>query len=144
VPAAPPILGSTGSTTLVLAVVLVALGIGMILTTVWIVRATRTDTPVLGPLEVLGDRRFARRDPDARAAALTAARPPGFHPPAPMVDLDPEVPPPADAAPMSANGESSGQEPAPTAHSSVPGEHADDEDDAVDEVETLEPAPEAT
>ena len=73
-PAAPPLLGSTGSTTFVLVVLLVALGVAMLLVAVWLVRATRTDTPALGPLEVMGDRRFGRRDEAARVAILTGAR----------------------------------------------------------------------
>ena len=44
VPAAPPLLGSTGSTTFVLAALLVALGVAMVCAAVWLVRATRTDT----------------------------------------------------------------------------------------------------
>jgi len=88
VPAAPPLLGSTGSTTFVLAAVLVALGLAMLVTALWLVRATRTDVRALAPLEVLGDRGFARRDADARAAALAGVRPDGALGPAPMLDLD--------------------------------------------------------
>ena len=47
-PAAPPLLGSTGSTTFVLAALLVALGVAMILAAVWLVRATRADVRALG------------------------------------------------------------------------------------------------
>jgi len=92
VPAFPPLLGSTGSTTLVLAVVLVALGVVLLVVAAWLVRATRTDPPVLGPLEVMGTRRFARQDPATRAAMLAAARPPGAWQPAPMVPIEDEVP----------------------------------------------------
>jgi hypothetical protein len=88
VPAAPPLLGSTGSTTFVLAAVLVALGLAMLVTALWLVRATRTDVRALAPLEVMGDRGFARRDADARAAALAGVRPEGALGPAPMLDLD--------------------------------------------------------
>jgi hypothetical protein len=88
VPAAPRLLGSTGSTTFVLASALVVLGIAMICVTVWLVRATRTDTPALGPLEVMGDRRFHRDDAEARQRALTAARPAGAPAPAPMLEPD--------------------------------------------------------
>ena len=91
-PAFPPLLGSTGSTTLVLAVVLVALGVVLLVVAAWLVRATRTDPPVLGPLEVMGTRRFARQDPATRAAMLAAARPPGAWEPAPMVPIEDEVP----------------------------------------------------
>jgi hypothetical protein len=97
VPAAvPSILGSTGSTTVVLAALLVLLGLVMLGATVWLVRATRTDTRALGPLEVMGDRRFARRDPAARAAALAGARPEGAAGPHPMIEIDDE---PSGAAP---------------------------------------------
>ena len=49
---------------------LLALGVAMVVTAVWLVRSTRTDVPALAPLEVMGDRGFAggRRRPhrDAR------------------------------------------------------------------------------
>lgn len=97
--AAPSILGSTGSTTIVLAVLLVALGLVMLGAAVWLVRATCSDTRALGPLEVMGDRRFPRRDPDARAAALADARPEGAVGPHPMLELDEEPGPEVVAAP---------------------------------------------
>jgi len=78
---------STGSTTLVLVVLLVLLGLVMVAAAAWLVRATRTDTRALGPLEVLGDRGFTRRDVDGRAAVLTSARPEGAVGPAPMVEI---------------------------------------------------------
>jgi hypothetical protein len=85
--------------TFLLAAALVALGIAMICVAVWLVRATRTDTPALGPLEVMGDRSFHRHGDDARQRALTAARPPGAEPPAPMLERDEvvaELPPARD------------------------------------------------
>lgn len=91
--------GSTGSTTLVLVVVLIALGAAMVMTAVWLVRSTRSDAPALGPLEVMSARRWGRGDADRRAAQLTGARPAGALPPAPMVpfDADPEpAAPPGD------------------------------------------------
>jgi hypothetical protein len=104
--AAPSILGSTGSTTVVLAALLVLLGLVMLGAAAWLVRATRTDSRALGPLEVMGDRRFARRDPEARAAALAGARPEGAVGPHPMLEIDEEPEPsaadedePAGAAP---------------------------------------------
>jgi hypothetical protein len=118
VPADSSILGSTGSTTFVLAALLVALGLAMIAAAVWLVRATRTDVPALGPLEVLGDRGFTRRDAEARAAALAAARPEGALGPAPMVPIDEperEVGP----APAAASA------PEPVAHDEVPEPAAD-------------------
>ena len=116
-PAAPPLLGSTGSTTFVLVVVLVALGVAMAIAAVWLTRATRTDTPALGPLEVMGDRRFARRDPAARTAVLAGARPEGAPDPAPMVDIEDEPaavePEPAEAlVPHTADDEPSSNGPA--------------------------------
>ena len=79
VPAAPPLLGSTGSTTFVLVVLLVALGVAMLLVAVWLVRATRTDTRALGPLEVMGDRRFGRRDEAGRSRDPDRRPPRGRH-----------------------------------------------------------------
>jgi hypothetical protein len=80
--------------------VLVVLGVAMICTAVWLVRATRTDVPALGPLEVMGDRRFRRRDADARETVLDAARPAGAPVPAPILEPDDVVAelPPAPAA----------------------------------------------
>jgi hypothetical protein len=92
-PATSPVAGltgSTGSTTLVLVVLLVALGLGMVAVAVWLVRSTRRDAPALAPLEVMGDRGFARAGPDDRDAKLTSARPDGAAPPAPMIPDDPD------------------------------------------------------
>jgi hypothetical protein len=123
--------GSTGTTTFVLAALLVALGVAMIATTVWLVRATRTDTRALGPLEVMGDRRWHRADADRRSRTLDAARPLGAPPSAPMIDADPAPSPERQVAPEVepveepvevvveepiANGDSGEREPA--AHSS--------------------------
>jgi hypothetical protein len=91
---APPLLGSTGSTTIVLAALLVLVGVAMVCVAVWLVRATRTDSRSLGPLEVMGDRSWRRRDADARSRTLDAARPAGAPPPAPMLARDPDDPPP--------------------------------------------------
>jgi hypothetical protein len=109
-------LGSTGTTTFLLAALLVALGVAMIFTTVWLVRATRTDSRVLGPLEVMGDRRWHRADAERRTRSLDAARPPDALPPAPMLDADP---PPQEQPAVAANCESTEQEPASTTHSSA-------------------------
>ena len=76
---------STGSTTLVLVVVLIALGLAMVLTAVWLVRATRSDTPALAPLEAMGTRRWTRADAERRTAVLDGARPKGALGPAPVV-----------------------------------------------------------
>ncbi len=91
---APPLLGSTGSTTIVLASLLVVIGIAMICTAVWLVRATRSDSRSLGPLEVMGDRSWRRRDAAARSRTLDAARPEDAPPPAPILARDPDDPPP--------------------------------------------------
>jgi hypothetical protein len=137
VPDAPPatLLGSTGTTTFVLAALLVALGVAMVVTTVWLVRATRTDVRALGPLEVMGDRSWHRADADRRTRSLDAARPLGAPPPAPMleaepgpdtdVDVDVDVdrePAPEPAPEVVGNGESRVQEPASTSHSSAEAE----------------------
>ncbi|MET0460464.1 MAG: hypothetical protein ABW195_14530, partial [Ilumatobacteraceae bacterium] len=61
-------IASTASTTTVLVVLLVLIGLAMIGAAVWLVVATRRDAPALGPLEVMGDRRFARAAPEARVA----------------------------------------------------------------------------
>jgi hypothetical protein len=100
---APPLLGSTGSTTIVLAALLVVVGIAMICTAVWLVRATRTDSRSLGPLEVMGDRSWRRRDAEARSLTLDAARPDGAPPPAPILERDPDDPPPITAVPAAAD-----------------------------------------
>jgi hypothetical protein len=91
---APPLLGSTGSTTIVLAALLVLVGVAMVCVAVWLVRATRTDSRSLGPLEVMGDRSWRRRGAEARSRTLDAARPAGAPPPAPMLARDPDDPPP--------------------------------------------------
>ena len=81
-------IASTASTTTVLAVLLVVIGFVMLGTTVWLVRSTRRDAPALGPLEVMGDRRFVKATPEGRDATLAAARPAGALPPSPMVPFD--------------------------------------------------------
>ena len=84
--------GSTGSTTIVLVVLLLALGVAMVLTAVWLVRSTRTDAPALAPLEVMGDRSWSKADVDDRSVKLTAVRPEGAPPPAPMIPLEDDEP----------------------------------------------------
>lgn len=87
------LVASTASTTLVLVVLLAALGLALVATCIWLVRTTRTDSAALGPLEVLGGRRFWRAPVDQRAAALDHARPDGATPPAPMVPFDDDLEP---------------------------------------------------
>ncbi|HEU4840806.1 MAG TPA: hypothetical protein VFT09_05160 [Ilumatobacteraceae bacterium] len=148
-PAAPPLLGSTGSTTFVLVVLLVALGVAMLLVAVWLVRATRTDTPALGPLEVMGDRRFGRRDEAARITILTGARPAGAIGPAPMLDIEdgaasePPAPGPTEpVAPAPAPTEPTPSAPTPEVEPAPPArEHGAAEEDEPDE--PAEAAPQA-
>ena len=97
-----PVVGSTGSTTFVLVVLLLALGVAMVVVAVWLVRSTRSDVPALAPLEVMGDRGFAKAEPDDRSATLTAVRPQGAPPPAPMIPIEDDAadePPPPDEVP---------------------------------------------
>jgi hypothetical protein len=82
------LLASTGTTTLIVVGALLVLAAAMVLVAVWLVRATRRDAAALGPLEVMGERRWRRADPPARAAALAAARPPGAPEPAPMMEVE--------------------------------------------------------
>jgi hypothetical protein len=67
---------------------LVALGIVLAVVAAWLVRATRRDPEVLGPLEVLGERSFRSGDPVWQRRRLDEARPPG------AVPLDRLPPPP--------------------------------------------------
>ena len=141
-PAAPPLLGSTGSTTFVLVVLLVALGVAMLLVAVWLVRATRTDTRALGPLEVMGDRRFGRRDEAGRAAILTGARPEGAIGPAPMLDIDDDgtaPPAPVRAAAAAPAAEPATRAPEPAQPAAEPAA-AEEEPAAADEGGPDEPA----
>lgn len=116
------LIASTGTTMAVLVTLLVVIGLAMIAVAIWLVRSTRTDSVALAPLEVMGERRWRKGDPDRRQTHLDTARPPGAPPPAPMVIGDVEPPegtdstPPETAAPPD-NGESSMEEsavPAPT------------------------------
>jgi hypothetical protein len=76
---------STGTTVAMLVAVLVLLGLGMIALAAWLVRSTRSDPQALGPLEVMGGRRWRNADADRRQANLDTARPAGAWRPAPMV-----------------------------------------------------------
>jgi hypothetical protein len=71
-----------------LVAILALLGLGMIALAVWLVRSTRTDPQALGPLEVMGDRRWRKGDSDRRKANLDTARPASAGPPGPMVGLE--------------------------------------------------------
>ncbi len=85
------VIASTGTTVAVFVTVLVLLGLAMIVLALWLVRSTRTDPAALGPLEVMGERRWRKGDADVRQANLETARPPGAPPPAPMVPVVPVV-----------------------------------------------------
>lgn len=108
----PPLLASTGTTTLIVVGALLVLAAAMVLVAVWLVRATRRDAAALGPLEVMGERRWRRADPPARAAALAAARPPGAPEPAPMIDVELVDPATSDASPSEPTPDA-GSEPEP-------------------------------
>jgi hypothetical protein len=86
--AGEPVSASTGATVTILVSVLVLLGLGMIVLAAWLVRSTRSDPQALGPLEVMGERRWRKGDADRRKANLDTARPAGAWPPAPMVALE--------------------------------------------------------
>jgi hypothetical protein len=111
------VIGSTGTTVAMLVAVLVLLGLGMIALAVWLVRSTRSDPQALGPLEVMGDRRFRKGDADRRQANLDTARPAGAPSPAPIVaefdSSDASVPEPVVSGQSSddspADGDSSGR-----------------------------------
>lgn len=62
---------------------LVALGLALAMVAVWLYRNTRPDPELLGPLEVMGERRWRRSDPVAQRRRLDEARP---------ADADPLVP----------------------------------------------------
>ena len=141
------LVGSTGTTVLVLVAALVLLGVAMICLTVWLVRSTRRDHVALGPLEVMGDRGFRREDPDARAGRLTGARPDGAPAPAPIVPLESaeevgaeapagELPAPAPDQPPAAGPEA----PAPPAPDEPPTERSAPEELAAPAEATAEPA----
>lgn len=74
--------GDSGATTTVRLVVaaLAVLGVLLALFTVWFWRATRPEHTALGPLEVMGERRFARLGALERQQRLDAARPEGAEP----------------------------------------------------------------
>ena len=65
--------------------------------TVWLWRSTKPTLEVLGPLEVMGKKRFWRGDQNSRQRALDAARPDG-------ASATPEIkPPPVDLAVLAAS-----------------------------------------
>jgi hypothetical protein len=87
--------GDPGSTRLVYAMIvgLVAIGIGLIVLGVWLVRRTRQDPEVLAPLDRMGERTWRRSDPAAQRRLLDEVRPDGAEPlesSAPQPTLDAE------------------------------------------------------
>jgi hypothetical protein len=120
------LIASTGTTMAVLVTLLVVIGLAMVAVAIWLVRSTRTDSVALAPLEVMGERRWRKGDPDRRQSHLDLARPAGAPPPGPIVLADVEAPegtdptPPETAAPPE-KCESSMQEPALSAHTSDEG-----------------------
>lgn len=53
---------------------LVLVGCALLGITLWFWRAARPDNPVLGPLEVLGERRFREADEQTRKEMLRQSR----------------------------------------------------------------------
>jgi hypothetical protein len=109
---------STGTTVTVLVAALVVLGVAMIGVAVWLIRATRSDPPALGPLEVMGARRWRRGDADRRQTKLDTARPPGAAPPAAPLALESAAGNGDGGTEGAGNCEPSMQESAVSAHSS--------------------------
>lgn len=62
-----------------IAAAMAASGVVLLAVTVWFWRTTRPENPVLGPLEVMGERRWRSADPISRMRSLDAARPDGAH-----------------------------------------------------------------
>jgi hypothetical protein len=55
-------------------IALVVVGIVLLAVTLWFWRESRPDNPVLGPLEVMGDKAFKEADEAARKEMLRKAR----------------------------------------------------------------------
>jgi hypothetical protein len=53
---------------------LIALGLALSAVTAWFWRSARLDNPVLGPLEVMGDKQFVAADAATRKEMLRKAR----------------------------------------------------------------------
>jgi hypothetical protein len=78
---------------------LVALGIALVLIAVWLYRSTRPDPELLAPLEVMGERKWRRRDPVWQRRRLDELRPEGAEPLSPSA-APPEVDESFDAGPL--------------------------------------------
>lgn len=59
---------------MILGFVLIAAGAFLAGVTLWFWRESRPDNPVLGPLEIMGDRRFKESDDATRSEMLRRAR----------------------------------------------------------------------
>lgn len=82
--AVPAMLGANdpASTRLVYAMVigLALVGVAFVGIGIWLIRRTRVDPPVLGPLERMGERDWQRRDLATQRRLLDEVRPPGAVP----------------------------------------------------------------
>ena len=92
-------MASTGTTTFVLVVALLAVAVAMAFVARWLMRSTRRDTPALAPLEAMGDRSWRRGDKSGRELLLAHARPDGARGPAPVLDYEAEPEPEPEADP---------------------------------------------
>lgn len=59
---------------MIVGVALIVAGIALLGVTAWFWRSARADDPVLGPLEVIGDRKFKEADEAERKEMLRQAR----------------------------------------------------------------------
>ncbi|MGA1362317.1 MAG: hypothetical protein ACO36A_05320 [Ilumatobacteraceae bacterium] len=80
-----PLLFAADLTVNAVAFGMVALGAALFMATLRFWRSAGEDPAALAPLEVMGDRRFARADEDGRAAILNGVRPTGAEHPAEIV-----------------------------------------------------------
>ena len=68
------VMASTLVTIAVICGLLLAIGVFLSVVGVRLVKATRTDPAALGPLEVMGERKWQRSDAEQRVEALAGAR----------------------------------------------------------------------
>jgi hypothetical protein len=75
-------LGDADSSRVVYGVIigLVVIGIALVILALWLIGQTRVDNSLLAPLELMGDRRWKRRDPATQRRLLDEARPEGAEP----------------------------------------------------------------
>lgn len=89
-------------------VLLAVVGVALAMLAVWLVRATRPDRELLGPLEVMGQRKWRRSDPVWQRRQLDSARPTDAEPLAPARSL-PEPDESFDAGPQASGFEDLGE-----------------------------------